>query len=615
VLLRTSLFTLTLAAALASRALAAAVPTLAPDQLRPGQKAVVKTVFQGDRIEEFEAEIVGVLRGGRAEGDMILARATSERVVKSGVAQGMSGSPVYVDGKLVGALSSGWSFSREPLFGVTPIGEMLRVLDAPLTGRSSPSAGPSGVEAAGRATDISFASLRWDDPPPVGTLPPGAETAGAAEAQGLARLALPLSSAGLHPGAVEAARRAFEPLGFRMVPGGAGAAAASGGAASATAAGLEPGAAVAVDLVRGDLQVSAIGTVTWRDGDQVLIFGHPLFQSGEVRLPLSTATITTVVASQLTSFKLGSSGQPIGMLTQDRRAAMAGRIGQPPRMMPLAVGVTGAGGARQAFRFESIEDRTLAPQIVAVAALNSLLESGGTGANQSVRWTMRIHRRGAAPLKLSDVVVSESPASDLVGELAAPLRFLANNPFQRLALDSVLVDLEVEPARDLWALRNARVLGAAVRPGGRVRVECEVERWRGERRRLTVPLQVPQEVPSGRYLLWVGGGAELARYESARRPGRYRPTSLDDAWTRLADYRATDRLYAALFAAAPEVTRDGRDYPELPTSALALLAGSQSAGDDARRGDRTILDEARLELGGRLRGELQLEVQVDEKAP
>jgi hypothetical protein len=128
-------------------------------------------------------------------------------------------------------------------------------------------------------------------------------------------------------------------------------------------------------------------------------------------------------------------------------------------------------------------------------------------------------------------------------------------------------------------------------------------------------VHVPEEVPPGRYILWIGGGAELARYEAARLPGRYRPTSLDEAWRRLGDYRPSDRLYSALIARAPEVTRDGLDYPELPTSALSLLASNQSAGDEARRGDRVLLDEVRIPVSGQLRGELQIEVNVDAKAP
>ncbi|HKQ57474.1 MAG TPA: SpoIVB peptidase S55 domain-containing protein, partial [Candidatus Eisenbacteria bacterium] len=147
------------AAAFASAG-AAPIPTLAPDQLKPGQKAVVRTVFEGTRIEDFEAEIVGVMKGGRTEGDLILARATSERVIKSGVAQGMSGSPVYVDGRLVGALSSGWSFSRDPLFGVTPIGEMLEVLELPSRAVGpGGTAGPAGLE--GERGDPRFRELSW----------------------------------------------------------------------------------------------------------------------------------------------------------------------------------------------------------------------------------------------------------------------------------------------------------------------------------------------------------------------------------------------------------------------------------------------------------------------
>jgi len=603
--MRTSFLLLLAAVSLASsaRVAAPAVPTLAPDALQPGQKATVKTVFQGERIEEFEAEIVGVLRGGRTEGDMILARATSERVIQSGVAQGMSGSPVYVDGKLIGALSSGWSFSKEPLFGITPIGEMLRVLERPAPAPTDNTAGPSGVEVAQNTPQAPFGELRWDDAPVSQSPAPSAATDAATRP-----LMLPLACGGLNPAALEPARALFAPFGLAAVPGGR--AATHGGAEA-----FQPGAAVAVDLLRGDLNLSAIGTVTYRDGDRVLIFGHPLFQSGDVRLPMSTATITTVMPSQLSSFKLGTSGREVGTLTQDRRAAVAGRIGASPHLMPVGVTVTGGRAPAQAFRFESIEDRTLAPQILSLAALNSLLESGGLGANQTLRWTVLLARRGAAPLELSDVVASDAPAGDLMAAVGGPLRFLYNNPYERLALDSVSIHLDVEPGRDQFTLRNARVLDATVRPGGRARVEVEVERWRGGREIRTFDMPIPEELPDGRFTLWLGGGPELSRLEAARLPGRYRPTSLDDAWRRLGGTRTSDRLYAALVARAPEVTRAGRDYPELPASAVPLLASAQTAGDQVRRGDRVLLEETRLPMTGSLRGELQLEIVVDRQGP
>src|SRR5262249_39854536 len=186
-------------------------------------------------------------------------------------------------------------------------------------------------------------------------------------------LPIPVSCVGLDPAVLPYARQMFEPLGLAAVPGG------KTGVATPASDDLEPGSAVASDLLRGELPMAAIGTVTWRAGDRVLIFGHPLFQSGAVKLPLASAEITTIVASNLISFKLGSSGRPVGVATQDRRAAVAGKMGPVPRLMPVSVRLRSQAGPAHAYHFESIEDRALAPQIVALAALNSLMESGGTG--------------------------------------------------------------------------------------------------------------------------------------------------------------------------------------------------------------------------------------------
>jgi hypothetical protein len=579
----------------------AAVPTLPVDSLRAGQAAVVRTVFEGSAVDTFGAVIVGVLRSGRADGDMILARATSERVVRSGVAQGMSGSPVYVEGRLVGALSSGWQFTREPLFGITPIGEMLPVLDLPARGGGDASAGPGGL---GGGLDTGWRGLAWAEPAPA-VAPPGPAAAAAAPA----RLALPLVCAGMAPAALEAFGRGVAPLGFLAVPGGR----ASGGGPPSEA--LVPGAAVAVDLMRGDLQLSAIGTVTYRDGDRVLLFGHPFFQAGDVRLPISTAEITTIVPSAISAFKLGVRGRAAGVAEQDRRTAVSGRVGGTVSLLPLRVTLAGPGRPVQTFRFECVEDRLLAPSLVGAAATNSLLESGGSGGGQTLRWTLRVHRTGVAPLVVTDVAAGDAPPAEFAAGVAGPLRFLFNNPFERLRLDSVSVDVAVEPVREQWTLRSARLLDAAVRPGGTARVRLEVERWRGEREVRTVDLDVPEETPEGRQVLYVGGAQEYTRYEATRLPARYRPTSLADAWERLGASRPSDGLYLALVARAPEITSDGRDYPELPLSALTVLGSAQAAGERGRRGDAALLDTRRVEVGGVVRGELLLNVNVDRKAP
>ncbi len=585
------------------------VETWPVDSVRAGQQAIVRTVFQGSTVEAFDAEILGVIHNGHADGDLIVARATSERVVRTGIAQGMSGSPVYVGGRLIGALSSGWQFSKEPLFGITPIGEMLDIVHRTPVSPSGPSSGPSGAEATAMIALTGpppvFGVFRWDDDAPVASV---ADAASAVPPTGLTPLGVPLACDGLAPAAFEFARQRLAPLQLSAVPGGR---AAGGGP---TAASLEAGSAVAVDLMRGDLQFSAIGTATWVEGGKVLAFGHPFFQSGDVRLPLATAEIATIVPSTAISFKLGMRGRTIGAIQQDRRAGIAGTIGASPHMLPLSIAIHGD-GPPQSFHFETLEDRNLAPVLVSVAALNSIMQSGGGGTNQTLRWTLTLHRHGMAALALHDIVAGESPPSELANAVLAPIRFLMGNPYAPLTLDSLAIAIDSAPGRAQWTLRNARVLDAQVRPGGRVRVACDLERWRGGRETRVFSVEVPEELPEGRYALWIGGGQELMRYEAQRLPGRYRPVSLDDAWRRLRDVRPADALYVALFARAPEVTTHGRDYPELPESALPLLASETSSGDASRRGELAKFDEQRYALGGLVHGELVLPVDVDAQAP
>ena len=590
-----SLFAVSVAVAAAPR-----VPTLAPESLRPGQKAVVRTVFAGDSVESFDAEIVGVVPGGRAEGDLILARATSPRVERTGVAQGMSGSPVYVDGKLIGALSSGWAFSREPLFGITPIAEMLAVLDEPEPPVSPETAGPVGADPLG-APRARLGEYRWagDEDDGLAPSPSPLPRRGSA-------LGLPLAMSGAAPGAAEQLAALFEPAGFAVVPGGR-------DAAATRPRPLEPGDAVAVDVLRGDLNLSALGTVTYRDGDRVLLFGHPFFHSGQVRLPLSNARITTVMGSVNTSFKIGTPGAPVGTATQDRRAAVAGRLGPSPALMPLRVVVSGTSPREQRFTFQCIEDRALLPQLVSAAVVNSLLESGGSGVQQSAEWSVSVWRGGRS-LQVGDLAAGDAPFNDVLSGVAGPLRFLGANPFTRFRADSVVVRLEVRPGRAQSSLRAASLSAPSARPGGSVRVLAQLERWRGEREQVTLDLPVPEELPDGRYVLHLGGGPETDRYTAARLPARFRVVSLEDAWQRLGRARRSDALHVTLWARAPEVNADGDDLPELPVSALAVLGSAQQAGDRARRGDWALVEELRRPLDRVVRGELLLELVVDRNA-
>jgi hypothetical protein len=589
-----------LAATVVSACLAATpvVPTLPVSALRPGQHATVRTVFQGDSVETFDADIVGVMAGGRADGEIILARATSARVESCGVAAGMSGSPVYVDGKLIGALSMGWPFSREPIFGITPIGEMLQVLDQPETGVPGGTAGPAGVDPG---VAPAYRGLEW--PRDSVAVTSSADIAGMPR-----RLPIPLAAGGLSPEAMVLAGPMFRDAGFLLTP---------GGRTAPTAAPpkdpLQPGSAVAVDVLRGDLNFSAIGTVTYRDGDRVLIFGHPFFQSGEVRLPLSTAHIVTILPSLYDSFKMGTPGEPVGVATQDRRPAVAGRLGGAPALMPFGVDVRRAGVAPQRFRFEVVQDRLMMPQLVATAAMSSLMESGGSGVQQTIDWALTLWKDGRA-IRLGDAVAGDAPLAEVIGAITGPVHFLTGSSFERWTPDSLTIALDVTPGRRQWFVRSASLETPRVRPGGTVRIRVETELWRGPRRTTTIDVPVPAELPNGHYPLWVGGGAEFDRFIAARLPGRFRPVSVPDAIRRMERLHRSDALWAGLWARSPEVTRDGEDYPELPNSALALLSPAGGTGDRGR-GDWALMAERSSAVPGVLRGETALDVIVDDRAP
>lgn len=577
------------------------VPTLAPSALSSGQRAVVRTVFRGDSIETFEAEIVGVMPGGRAEGDLILARALGERVERTGVAQGMSGSPVYVDGKLIGALSSGWAFSREPIFGITPIAEMLAVLDQPESVTGPETVGPVGIDPDART---SYGAWRWGDEPDAPTPPPADAPSSAPRP-----LAMPLSVSGANPAALPMLRSWFEPKGFAVVPGGR----ERPRAVPTATKPFEPGSAVAVDVMRGDLNFSAIGTVTYVDGDRVLIFGHPFFQSGRVRLPLSTARITTILGNLNTSFKMGVAGTPVGTATQDRRAAVAGRLGPVPALLPIRVSVRGAAPGVQRFAFEAIDDRSLLSQLLSAAVLNSVMESGGASAVQTMRWSLDVYANGRR-LSVADMASSDASLNDVVQALGAPVRFLAGNPYTRFKPDSIVVALDLEPGRKQATIRSAALTAPMVRAGGEAELQVQVERWRGGRETVELRVAVPEELPDGRYQLHVGGGAEADRLLATRLPARFRVMSLADGMDRLAASRRSDALHVTLWARAPEVSADGEDLPELPTSAVAVLAPPQAAGDRARRADWALVGDQRIAEPFVVRGEVLLELVVDRQA-
>ncbi len=585
------------------------------EEIKPGQVATCRTVFQGRTIETFELDIVGVLPGGRTDGDMILARARGERLTHQGIAAGMSGSPVYIDGRLAGALAFGWSFSRDPLCGITPIAEMLDVLD-------HPECSPAGDFGSGGAVPLlprpqGEGEIDSETPSPPASAPAG-------RAHQIAQLRTPLVVSGLTPQARDVLVPWADQMGFVLAPGGAFSAQAPGGGGGGRGVGahspeparlgkeaalkaLEPGASIAVDLIRGDLNASAIGTLTWREGDKVLAFGHPFFQSGEVKMPLSLSDITTIVASDLNSFKMGVAAEQVGTISQDRRAGIGGAVGEPPAMLPVTVKVKGDPG-EATYHFQILRHRGLAAQLVSLLALNSTTARGGLLAEATWRYRFALAMPGRAPVELEDV--GSGTLGTLMGSLTQPLQLLLNNPFAPLDADSLTLDLTIAAEMARAQIWSARLEPRVVRPGERVKLWVETHDWRGQPRETALELDVPSDQPEGRFVVVAAGGADLDRSETQRLPTRHRASSLAELIERLGDRRKVGQLYGVIYGPGVELNLGGHTYPDLPSFAQQVLASDREARPASPWGRLDRVAETSKSLGAPVLGVVTLALDV-----
>lgn len=563
---------------------AAAPPATFPlDDVRPGMTATFRTVMKDTTIEPFQLELLSVVRDVGPGQDMILARALGERIEHEGVSQGMSGSPVYIDGKLVGAVSSTWSFAKEPLLGITPVGQMMSEAegsfrraagdDAAAPGGAAPGGSGSGRLAPGTAPGgAGFGSLGGDTALPGSYSPSRAlrEDAPREGARGFASIASPLVMGGFDRRLVDLAAQWFEPWGFRVVEGGAAGGAQAGGA-------IEPGATLGVRVAGGDANMTAIGTVTWVDGNRVYGWGHPLFQMGDTEMPLVSGYIHATVASRMLSFKFGSGGDVVGTLVNDRRSGIAGTLGAGPRLTQFDVTLRRHEGTER-FHYELIRHPQLGPTLTGIVAANSVLANGGQFGEETVRFRQRLVLDDGRDATVETVFSGEQTLSAIVDLLGEAAGVIANNPFERVAIDSMQAELTYEPGIRLATITEIALDDDTPRPGDTLRGTYLLRDYRGglSRQRFSIPL--PEDAPEARYLLLIGDARTAERFEAERAPRLFAPRSLDEFLERIRRLRQTDEVHIHLYRQSRGVLVDGLPLPDLPPSAMAILRGAARSG-------------------------------------
>ncbi len=556
----------------------AAPPPIPVSEITVGMTGYGLTVFAGSRVDTFSVRVLGVQPNARAQGSIVLVEVGGHGLEKSSIAQGMSGSPVYLDGRFAGAVAFGWEGSLSPIGGVTPAAEMLALPTDP-----SPAAGPRhggdwdprallGGHESQLATALLGAGAASQ---PTGVKPALAGVTGWPEPLELAAtLFEPLTSGS----GVGAPAWLCRPAGMAVATAG------SGNVPADAPPRLVPGAACAVSLVGGDADLGAIGTVTWVDGDRVLMMGHPLFQRGAVDLPLASADIVTILPSRRISFKIGSPGPVIGAVHHDLRAGLAGRIGAVAPVIPVTVKLEGA--APGTFRFTAADDAQLTPLLVFWSFYNALLAEGDDASRQTFDWQLETNWREKAgsvarKLDLGGVAAGPGAAGMLAGEIMTPLALLLDNPFSEVALESASFTVNVKPGRSdavVTALGLPRRLAAGTTA---LPLTVELRDAAGAMQRLPLSVTLPATLPAGAYRVVAASAAEFFAFEAQRAPERLLPTRLDDLWELLGTARSASTLVVAVFAADRPLLVGGRELAAMPPSVERALGAGRQPADQA----------------------------------
>jgi hypothetical protein len=534
-----------------------AADSISVDEIREGMKGYGLTVVKGTTPERFEVEILGLLRQVQPSRDMILARCTGLGIEKSGVAGGMSGSPVYVNDRLLGAIAYTWEFGLEPIAGITPFQQMVALADRPPVAASKP--------------------IPWDDRDGRGGR--------------LIPVQTPIVVRPLSPAIQEILRKDLAPWNLVPLQGGA----AGKGEEEKTT--LVPGSAMAVGLVVGDVQVTALGTVTAIERDRVYALGHPFLQLGRCDLPLLGASIQTVLPLQSASIKLGSPLARIGRIDADVSTGIAGTLGGKPRTIPVTIHAQGP---------TSSEPRRLQCQVAWVPALFSSLfvttlaagldAEGQAPAELTVRLRAKLRFASNEVIEVNKVFSGESvvgPAglTTALSSVASLISKGVNNPISPLVIESVDCDAEVEARRTSALIAEAWVEPAEVHPGETIEVVVEFRpyRWDPAMERRRYKWKVPEDWAAGEYQMEVLAGPADFSMEQRRRPKLNEPSSTAELLTALRE-EASARPTEVVFRVEKKdrmAAVAGAELPDLPAGVAAVLQSNE------KRSTRMVADVVR----------------------
>ena len=564
------------------------------DEIRPGMKGYGLSVFRGTTPERFDVEVIDVLRNFRPNQDLILIRTPHPLLDRARGVAGMSGSPIYLDGRLAGAYAYGWSFGSDPVVGVTPIANMLAELKRPVRLDMFPGARalPNGPRA--ESTNLPPSNERFAGLPPfrgqheVSALTTiralGAQRAAVQAPVGLQRATTPIMLGGLHDSVAHMLAKELEPLGFMATQ------SSVGGSSKRGPTRFEPGGAVAVELARGDISMTGVGTVTYvgKDG-RTLAFGHPMMEAGASGLPTATARVLHVLVSESRSFKMAEAGQPLGAMVQDRQPAIVIDPNIEPARIPVRVKINGAEGApKTEWHVDVASHRILTPSIVFAVIANAIRSTASDATDVIFRARSKVGIEGHGVVSLDEQGFSPMGAASPV--VFSQLRMFAlmeaafANVFETSRLTSIDLELDLEQSRAVFQITDASVAYDEVDPGEEVTIYIRLRRVDQPDTIRAVKVRVPMAAAGQTVRVAILAGNQVA----VEQP---RPGSLGDLIEQTKRRYPATSLVAALQMPSRGLRFEGHVVDSLPASALNSLQLVSSTEDS-----RPFVTQSRTEI-------------------
>jgi len=538
------------------------------DEITPGMTGYGKTVFIGEQIETFTVEVLGILKNWEAKSNMILIKMSGGPLEKSGIIAGMSGSPVYIDNRLIGAVSYGWSFAKEAIAGVTPIREMTGTL----------------LNLPTQENDIQITSADWELPAELLHEPKAVVTNSLsfpAAGQDMNKIRLtpivsPLVISGIDGGVLQKMQPFFNAYGLHPLQGGD----CSSGTEESTQGTTElvPGASVAAVLVRGDLSAAVVGTVTYRDGNNVLAFGHPFLQTGNTDIPMASAHVYTVLTSQSNSIKMASPVKLIGKIVQDRRPGIAGILGESSRMIPCRIEVDGS--QKFTYNFEIIDNKLLTPSLILMAAQSAVLSTEKKVGEKSINIRLSANIEGyQKPVVVENVFYEIDQSWLSINHIVQPFAMILNNQFKKVRLNGLDIKIKALDTRKTAFIDAVMVDKKLVKPGDSLKVNVKLKPFTGESIYQTVLLQIPDDTLPGSVLTVTACDAMYGNaLNRGRAAGKYLPANFEQLLQYVENMEKNNTLMVRILLPKRGLTYKGEGFPSLPLSMVSIMSNANQSG-------------------------------------